>query len=124
MKNGWQVNNRRELKILSMDGYLQNTLHGILNCECKGNCILKSLHIDEIYNDSAFITVEPFDDAFNQNQVEETIDKIKRVVWRRREQIWAMLDVESVSVTVYDEWTMKDAFVLSLKSNSITSSVS
>lgn len=109
---------------MSIDGYLQNTLHGILNCKCKGNCILKSLHIDEIYNDSAFITVEPFDDAFNQNQVEETIDKIKRVVWRRRNQIWAMLDVESVSVTVLDEWTMKDAFVLSLKSSSITSSVS
>lgn len=105
-----------------MNGYLQDTLHGILMCECKGNCILKSLHVGEIKDRTAFITVEPYDDAFNQNQIDETIKKIKRTLLRRKSSIWAMLDVDTASVTVYDEWTMQDAFVVDFKSGIIMGS--
>ncbi|WP_020007383.1 hypothetical protein [Salinicoccus albus] len=106
-----------------MNGYLQDTLHGILNCKCKGNCILKSLHVDKIENHTAYITVEPYDDAFNQNQVDDTIQRIKRIMWKRKKAIWQSLDVHSVSVTIYDEWTMKDSFVLSMNADEMYSTV-
>ena len=106
-----------------MNGYLQDTLHGILNCKCSGNCILKSLYVDEVENGRAYITAEPYDDAFRQNQIEETIQKIKRIMWKRKKSIWQALDVYTVTVTVYDEWTMKDAFVLSTNIDEIFSSV-
>ena len=106
-----------------MNGYLQDTLHGVLNCKCTGNCILKSLHVDKIENHTAYVTVEPYDDAFNQNQIDETLRKIKRIVWKRKQSIWQALDVYSVSFTVYDEWTMKDAFVLSMNADEMYSAV-
>ena len=106
-----------------MDGYLQNTMHGVLNCKCKGNCILKSLHVDELYNNTAFITVEPYDDAFNQNQVDDTVERIKRILLKRNKAIYKSLNVSSISVTVYDQWTMKDAFVVDFRTQTITGSV-
>lgn len=105
-----------------LDGHLKETLHGLLNCNCKGNCLLKSLHVTEIYRDTAIVDVEPFDDAFNQNQIEETIDKIKRTLLRRKKAIHKVLGVEELTVTVYDEWTMKDAFVVNFTSHSIQQS--
>lgn len=106
-----------------LNGHLQNTLHGILNCQCKKNCLLKSLYVDEIYNDCAFITVEPFDGAFNPNDVEGTINRIKRMLLKRNKKIYKTLKVSRLSVTVYDEWTMKDSFVVDFHAHDITSSV-
>ncbi|SDK82017.1 hypothetical protein [Lacicoccus qingdaonensis] len=102
---------------------LNNSLHGILNCRCEGNCLLKSIDLNHIDGDDAFLEVEPYDAAFNQSNVDETIDRTKRVLLRRRKAISRALGVKRLSVNFYDEWTMKDAFVVDLEENKITSSV-
>lgn len=106
-----------------MDGYLKDTLHGILNCRCNGNCLLKSLQVNEIAGETAYINAEPYDDAFNQSNVDETIERIKRTLLRRKRKIHEVMNVASLSVTVYDEWTLKDAFIVDFHSHKITSSV-
>src|SRR5699024_261657 len=94
----WRINRPTvsSEEAFEMNGYLQDTLHGILNCKCSGNCILKSLYVDEVKNGKAYITAEPYDDAFRQNQIEETIQKIKRIMWKRKKSIWQALDVYTV----------------------------
>lgn len=106
-----------------MDRYTEHTLHGILSCKCKGNCLLKSMEVEGVENETAYINIEPFDDAFNQSNVDETIDRAKRMLLKRKKAIQKNLGVVRLSVTAYDEWTMKDAFVVDLHSHKIISSV-
>src|SRR5690625_3227993 len=106
-----------------MDRYTEHTLHGILNCKCNGNCLLKSMTVESVSNETAYINIEPFDDAFNPSNVDKTINRAKRMLLKRKKAIQKKLGVVRLSVTVYDEWTMKDAFVVELQANRITAAV-
>lgn len=100
-----------------MTGYLQNTLHCILGCKCKGNCILKSLQVVRVVDGHAEITGEPYDDAYGLLHFDETVDKLERVLWRRRKSIFKKLNADVVTVSIHNEYTMQAAFFLSAKND-------
>jgi aminopeptidase-like protein len=79
--------------------------------------------VEDVENGTAYINIEPFDDAFNQSNVDETIDRAKRILLKRKKAIQKSLDVVRLSVTAYDEWTMKDAFVVELDAEKVIDSV-
>ena len=83
--------------------YLEETLHGILKCKCEGGCILKSMKVENRNE----ITVEPYDDRFDIKAVERTLN-------RRRKAILRALNSEHVDVTMYDEWRMYGAYILTI----------
>lgn len=80
--------------------YHQDTLYGLLDVKTSDNNVYKSLKVTKIVGGTAYIEGEPYDDAYD-------IDKASRVLNRRRKFICNSLDVDCLSVTYYDEWSVK-----------------
>ncbi len=81
--------------------YLDDTLCRILNCNCDGGCILKSIKVENRRE----ITVEPYDHRFD-------VDRAFRTLKRRRKSILKALGNDYVTVSVYDEWRMCGAYAI------------
>lgn len=81
--------------------YLSNTLYGLMAKKYHKNSILKSISIDKIENGTAYLTCEPYDDAFDS-------EKICKLMIRRKNSIMNKLDVKRLVVTYYDDMRVFD----------------
>lgn len=99
---------------------LSKTLHGVLGCKCSGrNCFLKSLYVLRVIDGKAEIEAEPYDEAYGLLHFDETIEKIERIIWRRRKAIFKALNADAVAVSIFNEYTMQAAFNMSAKNDRI-----
>ena len=120
-----------------MSNYLEGTLHYYLSCKCenqkvkckrncttgfckcKPNCILKSLSIWSIQDDVVYINAEPYDNAYNFNDMEKLLDKLQRVIFSRRVSIFRTFKATHIDVSVYDEMRPYGNFSLNKKDDRI-----
>ena len=100
----------KKYESLREEQYHQNTLYGMLDIKPSKNSIFKSMLVTNISNGVAHIECEPYDDAYD-------IEKAERVLKRRLKYICKSLGVDTLSVTLYNEWTAINGLLLSLKEN-------
>lgn len=89
---------------------LYNILGG--NIHDNKNNVLKSLFIVNVANGTVEIEAEPYDDAYNLNDVDATIDKICRLLDKREKSIFKSLaryyqtDIERLEITFFDDMSV------------------
>ena len=89
------------------ENYHQHTLYGMLDIKPSKNSIFKSMLVTDISDGVAHIECEPYDDAYD-------IEKAERVLKRRLKYVCKSLGVETLSVTLYNEWTAVTGLILSV----------
>src|SRR5699024_613942 len=94
---------------------LQTTLYDLLGGSTvldKKNNVLKSLFITNVDQFGVEIEAEPYDDAYNTNHIDQTMEKVVRIINRRESAIFKALQHEygenicHISITFFDDMTV------------------
>lgn len=76
------------------------------------NNVMKSLFIIRFRGNIAEVEAEPYDDAYNTNQIDDTMEKITRILDRREKTIFKALskesgrEIEVISITFFDDMSV------------------
>ena len=74
--------------------------------------VLKSLFIVGLRGATVEIEAEPYDDAYNTNHIDDTMEKITRILDRREKAIFESLskgagrEIEVISITFFDDMSV------------------
>lgn len=74
--------------------------------------VLKSLFIVDLRGTTVEIEAEPYDDAYNTNHIDDTMEKIARILDRREKAIFKALskeagkEIEVISITFFDDMSV------------------
>jgi len=94
---------------------LQTTLYDLLGGSTvldKKNNVLKSLFITNVDQFGVEIEAEPYDDAYDTDHMDETMEKVVRIINHREVAIFKALrreygeNIDCMSITFFDDMTV------------------
>ncbi|MDN6292705.1 MAG: hypothetical protein L0J35_06485 [Tetragenococcus halophilus] len=100
-----------------MHPLLAKSAHEILDGQLNDgrNNILKSPQLQKIEDKEAYFIAEPYDYAFETNNIDntwESYDRLERTMRRRRKKLFKAMNVDRISVTVYSDMEMLNTFYI------------